>query len=356
MFFIEKKTVNNSKREPYFDFLRSMLMIFVFLHHFYLSAPGVRDYAYFVNASAELFVALSGFMVGFIYLFRDNHLNLIKRGIKILFAYYSVAIPLNILYGLFGSIKSPIGITIFKTLIMMQDNTWVNILRFYGLIFILAPLIIKFFKFNRYILLCLSTLLFFTITIINSQFTFNNFFIVNTVFILLQWQLFFIIGMFLGDLYKQKRLNNKILYIYPIIFAILALLIQTFIVGEVELNKFPYGFGKMLNIIYVAPLWLYSIYFIYKLSKETFFDRFIRVIGRNSLFAFILSDYFRVAFKQIFLRSHVPQIYIEIWSLVVSIIFSVILIIILWIVEKIKNKSIEKVANIRRGCLKIIKI
>lgn len=151
-----------SKREHIFDFLRSGFMLFAFLHHFYLTIPGNFDYIESFNPFAELFVGLAGFMVGMIYLSRDKDLYLIRRGFKILLAFYIVAIPFTIAKTiLIDKSSQPVYEIFFNVLFMLEDPTAIFILRFYGLIFIMLPVILWVYRRLQSATLILSFFIFF---------------------------------------------------------------------------------------------------------------------------------------------------------------------------------------------------
>ncbi|WHY96086.1 acyltransferase family protein [Peribacillus simplex] len=324
-----------TKRDPLFDYLRSICMAFVFLHHFYLTIPGMVDYAEYLNPFAEFFVGIAGFMVGFVYLNRNKDLQLLKRGIKILIAYYVVAIPIEIVISLVGVKEASLVGTIVNVVTFQQENNWVEILIFYGILFVLLPVILPIYRKNKSMVLVFSILLFLTSTIVSNLLNITNFFVNNTLMMFLQWQMFFVIGLKIGDLYKNKLFNpNKILKIITPI-GVIALVIQWLWFHPEPLIKSPYSFEKLLNTLYLAPIYLFVLIHLYKIKMENSqFDRFIRVLGRNSLVAFIFSEYLRIALSGFF--SFYDLKIGQFYALVLSLVLSFILILVLSEYEKLK--------------------
>lgn len=337
-FFIDKYNQKTENRELFFDFFRGTLMLFVFLHHFMLAFPNAENPAYYFNASAELFVGLSGFMVGFIYLRRNNDYKLFRKGLKILAVYYFASIIMSILYKYSMKAEITLSQTLINTILMMEDHTWISILRIYGIIFILSPIILFLFRKNSIITLLGSLATFIITMIIHSLFNFKNFFIVQTVLVVLEWQIFFIIGLLLGDLYRDKKLKRNYLINISLLIAFIGLVLHIFWLGNVSLEKYPYTTGKIVNILYVAPTWAFMIYFIYNKVKYSFTDRYIRVLGRNSLAAFVIADFVRAG---ICVASRITNSifeYTSFLSFIISLIVSFAIIIVIWVYEKTKQE------------------
>ncbi|MFS0822752.1 OpgC domain-containing protein [Bacillus sp. 1P02SD] len=332
----------NSKRENIFDFLRSIFMLFVFLRHFYLTIPGNYDYMQYLSPFAELFVGLAGFMVGMIYLYRNNDYYLLKRGLKILLVFYIVAIPFTIGKSIFlDQSNQPVSEIILKVILMMEDPTAINILRFYGLIFLMLPIILWFYRKVQKTTIISSIFIFFLSSILyySQSSKESSFFISQTLMMLVQWQLFFVIGIKLGDLYKTnefKKLLPSMTRIY-FVLAPLALIIHLTWFSE-SIVKFPYTYGKLLNTFYLAPIYVFILCFIYQKAKGSYIDKFIRVVGRNSLFAFILSEIIRIGVIKLPITIFSIQLS-EFSSFVIAIITSFILIYVIYLYEYIKKSE-----------------
>lgn len=336
-YFMEKCNLKSEKRDLFFDFFRGTLMLFIFWHHIMAAFPNAKDLAYYFNAAAELFVGLSGFMVGFIYLRRNKDYKLFRKGIKIFAVYYFVSIIMSILYKYSMQTEITLSQTLINTILMMEDHTWISILRIYGIIFILSPLILFLARKSSIITFLGSLATFIFTMIIHSLLNFENFFIVQTVLVVLEWQIFFIIGLLLGDLYRDKKLKKNYLIKISLLLAFVGLVLHIFWLGNTSLEKYPYTIGKVVNILYVAPIWAFTIHIIYNKAKSTFPDRYIRVLGRNSLVAFVIADFVRAG---ICVGSRIINNYFEyniFLSFLISLVFSLGLVIVIWAYEKIKH-------------------
>lgn len=283
--------MSKNKREHLFDFYRSVFMLFVFFHHTYLIF-GSADFMGAFNPFAELFVGLSGFMVGYIYLHRPDYSPLITRGIIILVGYYSISIPVNIGAAVIGERRESILNAIINTIFFLEDPTWIGILRFYGLIFISLPIILRIYRYSSRLWIYVSSSIFVITTFLYQSFLFklDNFFLNQVVLVLLQWQLFFTIGLFLGDKYRNKLLSAKSLHIFTAVIIFLGLILHYSVYDMMLFDKFPYTSNKFINLMWSAPIMLLFFYYLFKYLSGGLFDRFIRVVGRNSLVAFLASE------------------------------------------------------------------
>ncbi|QGG49996.1 OpgC domain-containing protein [Lysinibacillus pakistanensis] len=340
-----------NRREPLFDFLRSICMLFLFMHHFYLTLPISKDYVAYLNPFAELFVGISGFMVGYVYLYKKNNLHLLKRGIKILLTYYVTAIIVETLLLVYfygnSNIPSIYNRIIEIIFILKPAENWINILIFYAWIFILLPLILFAYKYYKKIVIFISGTLF--ILLLNKDLqnyilNLSDYTYMDYILMLFQWQAFFIFGLILGEKYKNNSLEIKKYWKSIVLIAGIALFIQVMWMHPAVLNKNPFTIEKILNLLYIVPLYLLLIVAPYnKLIRDSKFDQLIRVLGRNSLFAFAASEFIRIC---IFIGYHkvlYPKFNITLSSdstiLIISIIFSFILIYIILLYEKIKQNS-----------------
>lgn len=341
--------MSTRKREPIFDFLRSIAMLFLFLHHFYLALPFNIDYVIYFNPFAEIFVGIAGFMVGLVYLHREKYGNLVFRGLKILIVYYIIAITVEIVYS--GYIYRNLGSEnlfskIINILLMLEvESNAVSILVFYAIMFILLPIFLSVYKFKRELIIIPSIILFLILLspeIKNSILSLSSGRYMGFLLMLLQWQMFFFIGLVLGEMYKNKTLN-LLKYKYQIIsLAVIALVIQIVWVHPPYLNKVPYTIEKLLNLCYTAPLFLAIFAIPYnKHIKASKFDKIIRVLGRNSLFAFAASDIIRVLIMVFYKNYVVIELnYVipnDFFVLLSACVVALILIFIVYIYEKIKN-------------------
>jgi hypothetical protein len=334
-----------SNREPLFDYLRSIFMLFVFIHHFYLSFPNTNDYVKYFNPFAELFVGLAGFMVGFIYLHRQKDKSLIKRGIKIIIAYYVSAIPINLIASFSGNETMSIFQSLLNVLLFREYVSWVGILKFYGVIFIILPLILTGYRKSPILAMLSSIFLFIVSTLAQELYQFTDIFVTKTLITTMQWQLFFVIGLRLGDLYKTRRIKINSMYLTSVILVIIGLILQFTVANDFSKDKYPYNLSKLFNTMYLAPLYLLTFKYFYKWIVDKKFDNLVRVVGRNSLIAFVLSEFIRYFF--IWGPTRYFDIKIsELLATLLSILFALLLIFILKIYEE--NKDTFKLSIVKK--------
>jgi hypothetical protein len=270
-------------------------MLFVFYHHVAMTFPNCRDLFKAFNPFAELFVGLAGFMVGLIYLYKPDDSFAIKRGWKILTTYFIVAIPVSMVDAIiYRTTDSPV-IAGLKTLFFIHSSANIGILRFYGIIFLALPLIIALYRHNRRLLLYGSAILFLATTYIHQRFLFHikSDFLQQAILVTLQWQFIFVLGLFLGNLFKLKLLLNRKLYRGILFLALLGFILDALLGFSSGGVKFPYTCEKYINLLWTAPIILTLGYYLYRYLKNGAIDNYIRVVGRNSLIAFAISEIVR---------------------------------------------------------------
>jgi hypothetical protein len=286
-----------SERRRALDFYRGSFMLFTIFHHVVLSLPGSIDIFVQLNPFAELFVLLSGFVVGSVFL-RDGYpVNAVRRAAKIFAAYYAVAIPLAVAFSQFGASRRPVLGAVWGALSLSADPTWIGILRFYGLVFLILPLMLNWYRKYPRILLYSSASLFFIATFLYQARLIEPIGVFQRVVILtsLQWQFFFICGLATGDLLKrQKNHSWGPLQFGVTAIAVIAFFVEQFANSYTDAAKMPYTFEKYINLLWAAPLAMASIRSMYvwlvggKLANVT------EGLGRNSLKVFIYSEAVRV--------------------------------------------------------------
>ncbi|WP_175616041.1 OpgC domain-containing protein [Piscibacillus halophilus] len=277
------------QRNTFIDFARSLFMLFVFLHHFYLTFPLLIDYVAYINPFAELFVLLSGFMVGWIYFYRHEDKKLVKKGVEIIGAYLIVAIPIQIFASLFIN-KGNLLLDTLNVVLLNTSNTFIEILKFYGLMFLLLPLVFKVYRFNKKLTIVLSVTVFTAALNIHGL----NFIPVwgEPLKLMMIYQLYFIIGLLVGDLYKQDKANMQKVIKMAIILGYFAFAFH--IIGFFNVEKGEnYSVVKFFNTVYLVPIYLYLFYKIHEKIKDGKIESTILIIGRNSLAAFVISEYMR---------------------------------------------------------------
>lgn len=281
-----------SRREPLIDFYRSCFMLFVFYHHTTLSFPGSWDLFAKFNPFAELFVGISGFVVAYVFLHREDHGRLLRRAMQILAAYYVVAVPVSVGAASVGDVQSSPLLAVWRAVALQEDRTGIGILRFYGLVFLTLPWLLKLYRRRPWTVLAGSAMMFLATThLYHAGFVEDEgFFVRQVVMVLLQWQFFFVVGMGLGDLHRQRQLIAPALW--PSIAAMMFLgLLLEYATDSLTLgDKFPYPFEKYLNLMWSLPLVLVVLYGVFRLVRHTRLTPWVLVVGMNSLLAFIISE------------------------------------------------------------------
>ncbi|WP_315758284.1 MULTISPECIES: OpgC domain-containing protein [unclassified Bradyrhizobium] len=299
-------------RELLIDFYRSCAMLFVFYHHTANVFPDSVDLFTKFNPFAELFVVISGFMVGYVYLHKERHGELVVRGLKVLAAYFVISVPVAIGMAVLGKKREPVGQAIFDVLTFQSEPTCITILKFYGLMFLLLPLILLVFKRRRLLVLALSAAIFVACTWFSNTTTATEFENPAVILLLfsLQAQMFFMIGIWLGDLHRSNRLIGPAFYTALAGIFIFGLLLDYGFGFPSNGEKYPYRFDKLLNLLWTLPLLLALLWAVFARTRRSPAVALILNVGQNSLIAFLGSEVVRQAVKLALLLGGVhPQVY-----------------------------------------------
>lgn len=299
------------RREALIDFYRSCSMLFVFYHHAATVFPNSVDLFSKFNPFAELFVSISGFMVGFVYLHKESYRPLVVRGLKVLAAYFVISVPVAIGMAILGNKREPVGRAIVDVLTFQSEPTAITILKFYGLMFLLLPLILPVFKRHRPSVLALSALVFVVCTwVANARGgTFENAAVILLLFSL-QAQLFLVLGTWLGELHRAKRLIGSPFYALMGATFVFGLLLDFYLGFPSNGEKYPYRFDKLVNLLWTLPLLLVLLWAALACIRKWSGLTVILNVGRNSLTAFLASEVVRQFVKLMYVLSGVhPGVY-----------------------------------------------
>jgi len=301
----------SNRREVLIDFYRSCSMLFVFYHHTTTVFPDGVDLFPKFNPFAELFISISGFMVGMVYLHKESYRPLAVRGLKVLAAYFIVSVPVAMGMAVLGKKQEPVGQAIFDVLTFRSEPTAITILKFYGVMFLLLPLILAAFKRHKLLILVSSALVFLLSTWAAGTMAYNFENPAPTFFVfLLQGQLFLIFGIWLGDLHRSKRLIGYPFYLLMVLTFVVGLSLDFYLGFPSNGDKYPYKFDKLINLLWTLPLLLLILRAIFAWMKEWPSTAFVLNVGRNSLIAFLASEVVRQAVKLALLIAGIhPQIY-----------------------------------------------
>jgi peptidoglycan/LPS O-acetylase OafA/YrhL len=299
------------RREVLIDFYRSCSMLFVFYHHTANVFPDSVDLFTKFNPFAELFITISGFMVGFVYLHKDSYQPLLVRGLRVLAAYFVISVPVAIGMAVLGKQREPVGQAILDVLTFQSEPTCITILKFYGLMFLLLPLILPAFKRNRRVVLALSASIFVVCTwFANTKaLAFENPAAILLLFSL-QAQLFLILGTWLGDLHRSNRLIGRPFYTAIGAIFVFGLLLDGYLGFPSNGEKYPYRFDKLVNLLWTLPLLLALLWAAFVHTRHWPAVALILNVGQNSLVAFLGSEVVRQSVKLALLMGGIhPQVY-----------------------------------------------
>lgn len=302
---------DSKRREVLIDFYRSCAMLFVFYHHTTIVFPNSVELFPKFNPFAELFISISGFMVGMVYLHKESYRPLFFRGLKVLAAYFVVSVPVAMGMAVLGKKQEPMGRAIFDVLTFQSEPTAITILKFYGVMFLLLPLILPAFKRQKLLILASSAVVFLLSTWVAGKmiYDYENPAPSFLVF-LLQGQAFLIFGIWLGDLHKSKRLIGYPFYVLMVLIFLVGLSLDFYLGFPSDGDKYPYKFDKLINLLWTLPLTLLMLRAVFAWMKEWPSTAFVLNVGRNSLVAFLASEVARQFVKLVLLIAGIhPQIY-----------------------------------------------
>jgi len=300
-----------TRREVLIDFYRSCSMLFVFYHHTANVFPDSVDLFTKFNPFAELFIVISGFMVGYVYLHKERYGELVVRGLKVLAAYFVISVPVAIGMAVLGKKREPVGQAIFDVLTFQSEPTAITILKFYGLMFLLLPLILPLFKRHRLPVLAVSASIFVICTWLAHT---RDPALENPAAVLLlfslQAQLFLILGTWLGDLHRRNRLIGPRFYATMAAVFVFGLVLDGCLGFPSNGEKYPYRFDKLVNLLWTLPLLLALLWALFAATRQWAAVALVLNVGQHSLIAFLGSEVVRQSVKLALLLGGVhPEVY-----------------------------------------------
>jgi peptidoglycan/LPS O-acetylase OafA/YrhL len=274
-------------------------MLFVFYHHTITVFPDFTDVFRRFNPFAEIFVLISGFMVGMVYLHRQGYAAaVLDRAKRIFAAYFVIALPVAVGAALIGRRHDPVLGAILGVLTFRSDPTAISILKFYGVMFALLPVILPLYKKNEWAALFVSAGIFLATTgVVHVIPPVSDDPLLSLLLALPQWQFFFMIGIRLGDLHLAKRLIGSRFYIGTAFVFLIGFGIDLYCGFPSGVEKWPYTFDKLANLLWTLPLVLAVLYAIHARVKDSGYTGVIVNVGKNSLVAFLLSEIVRQSVK-----------------------------------------------------------
>ena len=274
-------------------------MLFVFYHHTMTVFPDFADVFRRFNPFAEIFVLISGFMVGMVYLHRQGYAAaVLDRAKRILAAYFVIALPVAIGAALIGKRHDSVLGAVLGVLTFRTDPTAISILKFYGIMFALLPIILPLYKKNERAALFVSAGIFLATTcVVHVIPPVSNDPLLSLLLALPQWQFFFMIGIRLGDLHLAKRLIGPRFYFGSAFVFLIGFGIDLYCGFPPGADKWPYTFDKLANLLWTLPLVLAVLYAIHACVRDSRYTGVIVNVGKNSLVAFLLSEIVRQSVK-----------------------------------------------------------
>jgi hypothetical protein len=265
-----------TKRDVRIDVIRGIAMVTILLNHFGdpaqyffgLQGPLIPTPTHFgYSSAASLFVAMSGYMVGLVYLHRNKiFAPLLKRAAKIyvvnLIA-FAVAAPLALLafegHDYFWRVdflrQSPVE-AVFQFLTFRYSPIYLDVLQLYVILLLAAPFAIIAARRSAMLLGLASVSLWLTMQILPNLLYGNGAFASDTSFNPFAWQMIFFLPMIAGGARLHERLFDW-LRVHP--SALVALIFSLGLLAvahrlQILENYIPYR-EQLLNRRYHSPVW-----------------------------------------------------------------------------------------------------
>ena len=305
------------------DFYRGLcILMMIFIHGgTYLPFPLKQIVQLVLDAVAEGFLLLAGLMVGWrlIPVYITNRKvavsKILKRAGQILLLHYFLILTIDLPLRLFLQNElSNIGELFHYLLnsILWQEQPYIlDILPIFVTMFAITPVFLELYYRRLEIVVYFGSALIFIIGMI-WPYAISVKDIVT--FPAIQWQIYFIIGIFLGNHYnKISQLNHRILrrWAYGIIAFFIILVyfrhgmayapdwLGDFLSAlRFNIQKFPISlWGFVFSLSLLAAVSLSSVLYLPILQRNYIFSVFLPAFGRNSLLAFSLHAYFDYVIK-----------------------------------------------------------
>jgi OpgC protein len=172
--------------------------------------------------------------------------------------------------------------------------------------FLLLPLILPVFKRHRLAVLALSALVFVVCTrIANVPGSTPDNPAMTLLLFSAQAQLFLVLGIWLGELHRAKRLIGSSFYVLMGAVFLFGLSLDAYLGFPSNGEKYPYRFDKLVNLLWTLPLLLVLLSATFAYIREWSGVPVILNVGRNSLMAFLASEVGRQFVKLAYMTSGV---------------------------------------------------
>jgi hypothetical protein len=308
------KIVQDKQRDSIIDFLRGLIILdMIFVHYSVYFPKTISKVINYHDVAMEGFLLLSGLMIGRHYLpqFLTDRIKvtkkLINRALKLVAIQYILIITISYPHYLIinGGAEANTSVNfLLESFLFYNQIGLMHILPTFIPLFIVSPLIL--FQLSTkydWLVLFISLVLFYIGQANPYVFSYGD----KTIFPVILWQIYFIIGCYLGKMsYEKYQIipeNTKMWLLISFIFisvslcfkhssTISKLLTEFKIYYSIEISKFPlnlYGLFFGLSVLFfifmiTAKFWPYI--------KKNMFTNIIALFGKHSLLVFVIHVYF----------------------------------------------------------------
>jgi hypothetical protein len=296
-------------RSQILDIFRGIVIVDMIIMHFSNIFP--KPLGVFIEAfdfAIEGFILLAGFMIGRHYL-QKYHVDkwcvskrLFLRAIKIIAIQYLLILTVSLpfyAYFYYANFNEVINFATSSFLFLNQVPI-IHILPTFIPLFLLSPLILSMLANNKdHWLLVIS----FGIFLLGMHNPYSFSISEKTIFPILLWQIYFIVGCIIGKRYnKNLCVNNKKFLLVATILLCSCLLMKyggyfsVIQIIKTDYNIYPKKFPlNLYGLLYGASLLIFSyaftIYLWVRLENKNRAIRFLSLLGRYSLTVFFVHTY-----------------------------------------------------------------
>jgi hypothetical protein len=294
------------KRLEVIDFIRAIPILIMLVGHFtnyYHFSEHVEKWLNYAETQMDLFLLSAGFLVGWVYYARflndrwGTTKKLLNRALQILLIQYFLILTINVpfYYIMYDHIREKETIWLFlgKSALFLNQIGIIHILPTFVPMFVVSPLILFILSKKKIFLLLLCSL---SIFAIGNKYPYLLDLGEKTIFPFVLWQVYFVVGCLLGQqTYLKKQVGPKNVSPYLVgsaIWLICFLAIRYFkIVPPSWVCQNPLNF---LGLLYRSSIIFFILTFTIQFWSSIcnlFFFKYLTLIGRHALFAFVLHLY-----------------------------------------------------------------
>jgi hypothetical protein len=319
------------RRDIYIDFIRGLAILDMMLVHYSVHFPSmVRKIIIYHDIAMEGFLFLSGFIVGKHYLqkYYDHRVEvtrtLLIRVLKLIIIQYvlifTISLPQFLLLNRDVNISTAEGFLV-QSLLFYNQIGLIHVLPTFIPLFLVAPIILRGFSRGYDWLIILGSVGLFLIGQSNPYILDYG---ERTIFPIILWQIYFVIGCCIGKLDLRKnilpaRLNRSTFLLASILLIIalafkhttsISVIFNQFIeVKGVHMSKFPLN---LYGLLYGCTIWFFILSAtstIWPVARDFPLTLLVALFGRHSLMVFVIHVYFAKCIEIIKgLHSGIPSV------------------------------------------------